>query len=193
MAPCWTTFGQGAVHQLAHPEQPVEVDPGVEAHRLEHEGQVLGDDVAGGAGRVGAAAEPTQRRVEGARPGVQRRQHVGEAEPAGVVKMAGDRQWRHIGHDPAEHPLDRRWLAVADGVGEDDRIGPGLGHLDRDPAHPFLVDRTLDRAAEGGGEPAGDARPPALGRGMAQRHHPAEILDRFRGRRGAHWRGCGRR
>src|SRR6202022_4798590 len=84
--------------------------------------------------------------------------------------------------DPGEDALARRRLTVADGVGEDDRIGAGLGDLDGDPAYPVLVDRTLDRAAEGGGEPAGDARP-ALGRcRMAQCDDPAEILDRLGGR-----------
>ena len=104
-------------------------------------------------GRVGAAAQPAERGVEGARAGVQRRQHIGEAEPAGVVEMAADRQRRDIGHDPAKDALDRRRLAVADRVGEHDRVGPGLGDLDRDAAHPLLVDGTLDRAAKGGGEP----------------------------------------
>src|SRR5204863_1458577 len=93
--------------------------------------------------------------------------------------MAGHRHWRDIGHDPPEDALDRRRLAVADGVGEEDRVGPGLGDLGRDPAYAVFVDRTLDRAAEGGGEPAGYARA-ALGRGgMAERHDPAEILDRL--------------
>ena len=96
-------------------------------------------------------------------------------------KWPGHRQRRHIGDDLAKDPLDRRRLAIADRVGEEDRIGPGLGSLDGDAAHPILVDRTLDRAAESGGEPAGDARAP-LGRcGVAQRHDAAEILDRFGG------------
>ena len=181
MAPCWTTFGKAPVDQLAHGDQPVEVDPGLEPHRFEHEGEVLGDDVAGRAGRVGTAAEPAQRGIEGARAGVERRQHIGEAKPARVVEMPGYRQRRDIGHDPAEDPLDRSRLTVADGVGEDDRIGAGLGDLDGDAAHPILVDRALDRAAEGGGEPAGDARAPVFRRGVAQRDDAAEILDQFRG------------
>src|SRR5580693_8283438 len=51
---------QYTVYELAHRDQPLNVDPGVEAHRLEHEGKILGDDVAGGAGGIGATAEPAQ-------------------------------------------------------------------------------------------------------------------------------------
>src|SRR5271169_4965500 len=51
---------QGAGDQLAHRDQPLDVDPGLEAHRLEHEGKIFGDDVAGGAGGVGTTAEPAQ-------------------------------------------------------------------------------------------------------------------------------------
>src|SRR5271166_4743563 len=89
---------QGASDELADRNQPLDVDPGLEPHRLEHKGEILSDDVAGGAGRVGAAAESAQRGVEGARAGVQRRQHVGEAEPACIVEMAGNRQRCYVGY-----------------------------------------------------------------------------------------------
>src|SRR5438445_10523063 len=93
--------------------------------------------------------------------------------------MAGDRQRRDIGDDPAEDSLDRGRLAVADRVGEEDRIRACLGDLDRNPAYAILVDRPLDRAAKRGGEPAGYARA-ALGRGsMAERHDATEILDQL--------------
>ena len=93
--------------------------------------------------------------------------------------MAGDRQRRHIGDDPAEDALDGGRLAEADRVGEDDRIGAGLGGLASDMAHPILVHRPLDRTAEGGGEPASDAWAPIGRRLMAQRHDAAEIVDRL--------------
>ncbi len=96
--------------------------------------------------------------------------------------MAADRQRRHIGHHPAEDALDRRRLAVADRVGEHDRVGPRFGGLDRDATHPLFVDRPFDCAAERGGEPAGQARALVLGRGMAQCDDAAEILDRLGGR-----------
>src|SRR5208282_5189271 len=172
---------QGAGDELADRNQPLDVDPGLEPHRLEHEGEILGDDVAGGARRVGAASEPAQRGVEGACAGVQRRQHVGEAEPTGIVEMAGNRQRCHISDDAAENTLDCCRLAVADGVGEDDRIRTGLGDLDGDMPYPFLVDGTLDRAAERGGEPARDPRAPLGWSGVTERHDAAEILDRLAG------------
>ena len=94
--------------------------------------------------------------------------------------MPGDRQWRDIGHDPAENAFDRSGLAVADRVGKSDRVGAGLGDFDSDAPHPVLVDRALDRATEGGGEAAGNAWAPVFRRGPAQRHDTTKILDRFR-------------
>src|SRR5262249_3729520 len=91
------------------------------------------------------------------------------------------RQRRDLGHDPAEDPLDGGRLAIADRVGEDERIGPGLGNLEGDAADPVLVDHTLDRAAKGRGEPAGDTRAAGRRGGPAQGDNAAEILDRFRG------------
>src|SRR6516164_10324794 len=97
------------------------------------------------------------------------------------MEMAGHRQRCYVRDHPPESALDRRRLAIADRIGEDDRIGTGFGDLHGDVAYPILVYGTLDRAAEGGGEPAGDARPP-LGRGgVAERHDAAEILDRLSG------------
>jgi len=93
--------------------------------------------------------------------------------------MASNRQGCHIRHDPAKDPLDGGRLAIADGIGEDDRVRTRFGDLERDAANPVLVDRTLDRATKGRGEPAGHARAPVLRRGMAKRHDPAKIFDRF--------------
>src|SRR5580692_1895786 len=42
----------------------VQVDPGRDAHVLDHVHEFLGGDVAGGAGRVRAPAEPADGRVE---------------------------------------------------------------------------------------------------------------------------------
>ena len=83
--------------------------------------------------------------------------------------MAGNRQRRHIGDNAAEDTLDRGRLAIPDRVGQDDRIRAGLRDLDGDIAYPVLVDPTLDRAAESGGETASDARSPLLWRSACTR------------------------
>ena len=53
---------QGAPEDLLHVErggaQQLEVDPGLDAELVQQVDQVLGADVAGGAGRERAAAEP---------------------------------------------------------------------------------------------------------------------------------------
>src|SRR6266446_6091092 len=66
---------------LARLGQLVDIDAGRAAHRLEHEDGVFQDDVAGGARRIRAAAEPAERGVERLAAGGKRGQHVGEAEP----------------------------------------------------------------------------------------------------------------
>ncbi len=58
-----------------------------ETHAFQHEHQVLGDHVAGGAGRVRAAAQPGQAGIERADTLLQPGQGVGDAEAAGVVQM----------------------------------------------------------------------------------------------------------
>jgi hypothetical protein len=37
---------QGAVHELAHGNQPVEIDPVLETHRLKHEREIFGHNAA---------------------------------------------------------------------------------------------------------------------------------------------------
>src|SRR6185312_14997507 len=90
----------------AHLGQRLDIDAGIPAHRLEQKGGVFEHDVAGRAGCVGAAAEPAERGVELAAAGVEGGEHVGGAEPAGVVEMRGDRERRDIADDSAEYALD---------------------------------------------------------------------------------------
>src|SRR5262249_11837426 len=68
-------------------EQDVYSNAGLHAHPVEHEGEVLGRDVAAGSRRVGAATETAERRVERANAGIERGNDVGEARAAGVVEM----------------------------------------------------------------------------------------------------------
>ena len=164
----------------AHRDQSVEVDAGVAAHRLEEEDGVLHDDVTGRARRVRAAAKPAERSVELVAAGVIGGEHIGEAQAPRIVEMRRHRQRRHIGDDLPEHALDRRRLAIADRVGEDDAVGPGFGDLIGDAPHPILVDVALDGAAERGSETAIDLR--RLVARMAKLNDTAEILDQLLGR-----------
>ena len=77
--------------RCAQLDQRVEVDAGVDLHVLEHVHEILGDDVAGRARRVRAAAEPADRRVEPrARPASSAGEHVREPGAAGVVEVQPD-------------------------------------------------------------------------------------------------------
>ena len=91
-----------SAHDCPHSDQPVEIDAGAQPHRLEHEDEVLGDDIARGARRERAAAEAAERGVEGGQPAIERGEHVGEPQPARVVQMdAGQRRIRPPRRAPA--------------------------------------------------------------------------------------------
>ena len=62
-------------------------DPRCPARRVEEVDQVLGGEVAGGAGRVRAAAGPAGRRIEAADPGIETGGDVRQGGPARVVEV----------------------------------------------------------------------------------------------------------
>src|SRR5581483_3280678 len=90
-------------HQLARGEQLLQVDAGRHAHRLEHEHEVLGDDVAARARSERTAAQSTERAVEGAHAFLVGGKRVGEAETARVVEMGALQLLANGLAHPAEH------------------------------------------------------------------------------------------
>ena len=136
----------------ARRDQRIEIDAGVEPHRFEQEHEVLGDDVAGRAGRIGTAADTALRGVEGGDAGVERRHHIGEALPARVVEMRAAGLVADLRADELEQPPDLRRIGVTDGVGKVDGVGAGVRHRRRHAQHVSLRHDPLDGAAEGGGE-----------------------------------------
>jgi hypothetical protein len=87
-------------------QQPFQIDPGVAAHRRQHVDRVLAADVAAGAGRVGAATQPTQRAVQAGDAALHRGQHIGQPHAARVVEVQGDlpvAEARERGLDHAAH------------------------------------------------------------------------------------------
>src|SRR5262245_18456356 len=64
--------GQKVFELAARLQQRVEANAGVEAHRLQHEHQIFGGDVAARAGRVRATAETAERSIERTNAGVER-------------------------------------------------------------------------------------------------------------------------
>ena len=136
---------------------------------FEQEDEVLGDDVAGGAGRVGAAADAALRGVEGGHAGIERRHHVGEALPARVVQMRAAGLVAELGAQAREQPPHLRRVGVADGVGEADGVGAGLAPSRRHPITQSSGTIALDGAAEGGGDADLDLRPLLRGQAVAQR------------------------
>src|SRR6185503_12438527 len=68
-------------------EELRQVDAGVVAHVLQHVHEVLGADVARGAGGEGTAAQAGHGAVEGAHPRLDAGHHVREPHAARVVEM----------------------------------------------------------------------------------------------------------
>src|SRR5215208_7295266 len=68
-------------------EQCLEVDPGVDAHLVQHRHQVLGRDVPRSAGWHRAAAELAEARLERLAARLERGEDVRKALATGVVEM----------------------------------------------------------------------------------------------------------
>src|SRR5205807_8958004 len=77
----------GCRHELARRKQLVEVNPRRDAHRLEHEHQILGDHVTARAGRKGTSPQPAKRAIERAYTFLVRGERIDEPEAARVVEM----------------------------------------------------------------------------------------------------------
>src|SRR3954451_8012213 len=76
-----------APHRARGLQQRLEVDSGLDAHLVEHRHEILGGDVAGRAGRHGAASELADARLERRAARLQGGEHVRETLPARVVEV----------------------------------------------------------------------------------------------------------
>src|SRR5688572_3545958 len=112
----------GVHHQLARSHQLVEVDARAHTHRLEHEHQVFGDDVAARAGRERAAAEPAKRTIEMAHAFLVSGERVGQAQAAGVVQVGRLELLADLFSDPGEEALDLCRVCVAHRIGQADAV-----------------------------------------------------------------------
>src|SRR5712692_2404374 len=103
-------------------QQRIEIDAGRHAHALEHEHQVLGDDVAAGARREGTAAEAAHRAVEVAHAFLVGGERVGEAQAARIVEMRAFQLVADFFLDESEQSFDLGGIRVSHGIRERHRI-----------------------------------------------------------------------
>src|SRR5437868_567709 len=127
-----------------------DVDAGRDAHGLEHEDQVLGHDVARGAGGIGTAAQAAERGVERAHALFEGGQAVREAEPARVVHVGRAGLVADLGAQALEEAAHLGRVRIAHGVGQARLVGAGRDALRGQPDHVVLGHLALQRAAEGG-------------------------------------------
>jgi hypothetical protein len=149
------------------------------AHRLEQEDEVLGHDVAGSARRVGTAADAALRGVERRDAHVQRSHHVGEALPAGVVKMRAAGLGTQLLDEAREHAADLDRVGIAHRVGQADRVDTGVGEAIGDLEHPVFLDLALHHAAECRCDADLDQGAIRRGSRVAQLADLARLLDRL--------------
>src|SRR5215471_8026850 len=81
-------FWQSCCDYLADRYQPVQIDPGSQTHRFEHEHKVLSDNVAGRSRCEGAAAHSAKAGIKRAYPGFQSRVRICESQSASVVEVS---------------------------------------------------------------------------------------------------------
>jgi hypothetical protein len=126
-----------------------QVDAGVVAHELQRMHDLLAADIAGGARRIGAAADAADRCVEAARAGVDARQHVRQPHAARVVEVQREPGGGPALHEGARERMHLPRIRHAGGVAQRDAARAQLVHEARAPAeHVRLGHVALDRAAE---------------------------------------------
>ena len=126
-------------------DQRVEVDAGVDPHVVEHVHEILGDDVAGRARRVRAAAEPADRRVEPTHAAVERRRRRWRGRCRACCGSAARRSRSAIA-DPVERVeqvVDARGVAMPVVSPNDSRSAPPSSRCAGDAAQPRSARRRL--------------------------------------------------
>jgi hypothetical protein len=171
--------GQGIGDDLPRRDELLEIDARTQAHGLEHEDEVFGDDVAGRARRVRAAADPALRRIECRHAGVERGDDVREPLAARVVQVRAADPVADLPLQAREHPLHLCRVAVASRVGEADGVGTRPRQAHGDLHHPVLGHRTFHRAAERRGDVRLDADARPRRQAVPQGAHAHHFLDRF--------------
>src|SRR5207302_6503756 len=103
-------------------QQRSEIDAGRRAHALEHEHQVLGDDVAARARGEGTAAQAAHRAVEVAHAFLVGGERVGEAQAARIVEMRAFQLVADFLLDQREQSFHLGGIRVPHGIRERHRI-----------------------------------------------------------------------
>ena len=105
-------------------DQRVEIDAGFDAHLVAEKHQILGADIAGGAGMAGerTAAEPGDRGVEARHAHFEPGIGIGDRHAAGVVQMQRDIEIGPALAQRADDALDGERRRPGHGVGERDVV-----------------------------------------------------------------------
>src|SRR3954454_4229311 len=122
-------------------QDAVEGHSGLPAGSVQEVDEVLRGEIPGSAGRVGAAAGATRRRVEAADAGIEAGRDVGEGSTTRVVEVVGDPVQRDTrGNGGTSDGCDLRRDSDPDRVSETDLIDAEFEEAQRDFHRPRRVD-----------------------------------------------------
>src|SRR6185437_14330572 len=129
-------------------EQGIEVDAGGDPHLLEHRGEILRGDVAGGAGGHGTAAELAEARLETVDACSERGEHVGKPLTTRVVEVSGELHVAERGGPSPEQLFHLNRIGHTGSVAKADLLGAGVTQARSDLEDTLGRHVTLVRTAE---------------------------------------------
>src|SRR5579863_7339165 len=134
-------------HELAdkvrNVQQSLQVNTGLNAHLAQHVDEVLGSDIACRPRSEGAAAESTDRRIEGTDTSIEGRHDVGKPKSTRIVEMCADLEVGVSMADPREGLEDLLRVGNSDRVAERHFVDASSYHALHDPEHPLDVRHTI--------------------------------------------------
>src|SRR5438874_2012224 len=129
-------------------DQLPQLDPGIDAHLVQHRDQVLGGDVPRRPRRDRAAAKLAERRLERVHALLEGGEDIGEALAAGVVEVRGELDRGQPLARAGEKVAHLAWVGHPGRVAERDLLAAGLGQPRGDPEHSRRRHLALVRAPE---------------------------------------------
>ena len=81
---------QAGGQRFSRCKQSLNVNAGAQSHGFEHEDQIFGHHIAGGAGGIGAAAQPGLGGIESAYARLIGGQAVGQTQASGIMYQVSD-------------------------------------------------------------------------------------------------------
>src|SRR5262245_38048604 len=140
--------GQTSHQDIASRQQGAEIDPGAKSHGFEQKHEILSDDVAGGARRVGASADAALGGIKTSHAAVECRHNIGETLAASVMKVRARALLANLSAYLLKQAPNLNRICIADRIREIHYVGAALRHGHRHPHRIGFRDDALNRTAK---------------------------------------------